>query len=103
MPIGSTQPFRPAGTVTVACGTSSVNGSLIGAGEAVLVFNATSSVAFITFGTDLTVVATVAAGTPIPPGARLLVHAGEYALTCAAVLASGSGNLYFTRGDGTVY
>jgi hypothetical protein len=33
----------------------------------------------------------------------MLIHAGEFAKTVAAVLASGSGSLYFSRGQGTVY
>ena len=102
MPIGSTQPFWPAGTVVVAAGTSSTNAALSGGGEAVLVFNASAAVAFVRFGTDLTVAATVN-DTPVPAGARMLIHAGEYALTAAAVLLAGSGSVYFTRGNGTVY
>jgi hypothetical protein len=40
---------------------------------------------------------------PVPAGARLLLHAGNFASTVAVVLNSGSGSVYVTRGDGTVY
>lgn len=102
MPIGSTQPFRPAGTVVVAAGTGSANTTLSVGGEAVLVFNASAAVAFVRFGTDLTVTATVS-DMPVPAGGRMLIHAGEYASTAAVLLSSGSGSVYFSRGNGTVY
>ena len=85
------------GTAVVAAGTK-----LAGGGEAVLVYNASAAVAFVRFGTDLTVVAT-SADMPVPPGGRMLMHAGEYALTAAVLLSSGSGTVYFSRGNGTVY
>jgi hypothetical protein len=102
MSLGSTQPFRPAGTVTISAGSSSTRASLAGAGEAVLVTNTASGTAFIRFGTDNSVVAS-AADMPVPAGARLLLHAGNFASTVAVVLNSGSGSVYVTRGDGTVY
>jgi len=102
MSIGATQPFRPSGTVTLSASTTSANITLPGAGEAVLVYNAAAATAFFRFGTDGTVAASTA-DTPLPPGGRMLVHAGNYAKTAAAVLAAGTGAVYFTRGDGTVY
>jgi hypothetical protein len=101
MSIGSTQPFRPAGTVTLAASTSAARATLPAHGEAVLVSNTASSTAFIRFGTDNTVTATNA-DTPLPAGTRTLLHAG-IASTVAVVLASGSGTVYVTRGEGTVY
>ncbi len=89
-------------TATLAAGTSSANIALAGTGEAVLVYNASAAIAFIRFGMDNSVVAT-SADVPIPPGARMLIHAGEFAKTAAALLASGSGAIYFARGQGTVY
>jgi hypothetical protein len=102
MATGSTQPLMVSATATLAAGTTSSNVALAGSGEAVLVYNATGVLAFIRFGMDATVVAT-SADMPIPPGARMLIHAGEFSKTVAAVLASGSGALYFSRGQGTVY
>jgi hypothetical protein len=102
MSSGSTQPFRPAGTAMIVAGTGAANAAMTGAGEAVLVMNSTSGVAFIRFGTDSSVTATTA-DTPVPPNARMLMHCGEIASTVSVVLGSGSGNVYVTRGDGTVY
>lgn len=102
MATGSTQPLMVSATATLAAGTTSANIALAGTGEAVLVYNAASVVAFIRFGMDNTVVAT-AADMPIPPGTRMLIHASEFSKTVAAVLASGSGTVYFSRGQGTVY
>jgi hypothetical protein len=94
MSLGSTQPFRPAGTVTISAGSSSTRASLV--------TNTASGTAFIRLGTDNSVVAS-AADMPVPAGARLLLHAGNFASTVAVVLNSGSGSVYVTRGDGTVY
>lgn len=102
MSIGATQPFRPSGTATLSASTTSANVTLPGAGETVLVYNAGAATAFFRFGTDNAVTAS-SADTPLPDGERMLVHAGSYAKTAAAVLAAGTGVVYFTRGDGTVY
>jgi hypothetical protein len=102
MSTGSTQPFRPAVTATIAASTTPAYASIAGHGEAVLVTNTTAAVAFIRFGTDNTVVATTA-DTPIPPNARMLMHCGNIASTASVVLATGTGTVYVSRGDGTVY
>ena len=102
MSTGSTQPFRVSGTAGLAAGTTSANVPLLGQGEAVLVFNASAAIAFIRFGMDATIVASTA-DTPVPPNARMLIHAGNFAVTAAALLSGGSGTVYFTRGDGTIY
>ena len=102
MATGSTQPLMVSATATLAAGTNSSAAALVGTGEAVLVYNAASAVAFIRFGMDDTVVAT-SADMPIPPASRMLIHAGDFSKTVAAILASGSGTLYFSRGQGTVY
>jgi hypothetical protein len=102
MSTGSTQPLRVSATVTIAAGTTSAHAALLGTGEAVLVYNASSAIAFLRFGMDGSVPAT-SADMPIPPGARMLIHAGEFAKSASVVLASGSGNVYLSRGQGTVY
>lgn len=99
---GSTQPFRATGTTAVAAGTSAAVGTLANEGEAALAYNSAGSVAFVRFGTDNTVVAKNT-DTPVPPGARMLMHVGNLARTVSVLLASGSGTVYVTRGDGTVY
>jgi hypothetical protein len=102
MSTGSTQPFRPALTATIAASTTAAYTSIAGHGEAVLVTNTSASVAFIRFGTDSTVTAS-AADMPIPANARMLMHCGNIASTASVVLALGTGTVYVSRGDGTVY
>ena len=102
MSLGSTQPFRPSGTVTLAATTTPLAGALVGRGEAVLVYNASTGVAFLRFGTDLTITATLS-DVPVPAGTRMLLHAGTIASTVSVVLGGGSGSVYVSRGDGTVY
>lgn len=67
-----------------------------------LIYNSAAATAFIRFGMNASTVST-ASDTPIPAGARMLIHAGEFAKTVAVLLASGSGDVYFSRGQGTVY
>jgi len=101
--MGSTQPFRPSGTAVLAAGIGSANVPLVGGGDAVLIYNSSAAVAYVRFGTAPSVAAN-AADTPIPPGARMLMHlGGPFVTIAAALLAAGSGTVFFTRGDGTVY
>lgn len=102
MATGSTQPFRPAGTVGVAASTTAANAALAGGGQAVLVYNASSATAFFRLGgaTGLTV---GTADTPVPPGERMLVDAGPFVSHAAVVLSGGTGTVYFTLGDGDTY
>src|SRR5690349_11270361 len=100
MPIGSTQPFRPAGTATLAASTSSASVLLAGGGDSVVVTNTTNALAYIRFGAD----PSVAAGTadmPILASSRLMLSVNSLITFAAAVLASGSGAVLFTRGDGS--
>lgn len=102
MSIGSALPFRPSGTASVAASTSAAATPLAGGGSSVLVYNAAGAVAFVRFGVSGMTAAT-ASDLPVPPGARMLVDAGRLVSEAGAVLASGSGVVYFTRGDGSVY
>ena len=100
MAIGSIQPFRPAGTVSLAAGTSSASVALAGGGESVVVTNTAAALVFVRFGADLTVAAS-AADMPVLPGARVMLAANPLITYAAAVLASGTGAVLFTRGDGS--
>ena len=102
MSTGSTQPFQVTSTVTIAATTTSKVDQLPAEGGAALVYNATSAVAFIRFGTDLTVTATPN-DMPVPPGGRALLQIGQWARTAAVILSSGTGDVFISRGDGTVY
>lgn len=100
MSTGSTQPFTPSGTLTLAASTTTANGSLP-QGDTVLVYNATTGIAFVTFGNGSAVA--TAAGTPIPPGATRLLYVGPVVNYAAAILSTGTGNVYVTSGTGTAY
>jgi len=100
MAIGSTQPFRPAGTVSLASGTSSASVALAGGGETVVVTNTTTALAFVRFGADPSVAASPG-DMPVLPGTRVMLAANSLITYAAAVLASGSGNVLFTVGDGS--
>jgi hypothetical protein len=102
MSTGSTQPFRPAGTATLAASTASANVALVGGGTAVLVYNASAATAFFKLGASSGLAAAVT-DTPVPAGARMLVDGGPFVSVAAAVLSSGAGNVYFTLGDGDIY
>ncbi|MDE1883217.1 MAG: hypothetical protein KGH70_04475 [Rhodospirillales bacterium] len=102
MATGSTQPFRPAGTVGASASTTSANVTLVGGGQAVLVYNASTSVAFFRLAAAAGVVAALS-DTPVPPGGRMLVDAGPFVTNAAVVLNAGTGSVYFTRGDGDTY
>jgi hypothetical protein len=101
MATGSTQPLRVSGTVVIAASSTSACAQLPAAGDSVLVTNLASAAAFAAFGTDSTVEATPAS-IAVPPGERLLLSIGlcSYA---AAVLSSGTGNVSFSRGEGSSY
>jgi len=100
MAIGSIQPFGPAGTVSLAAATSSASVALAGGGESVVVTNTAAALAFVRFGADPTVAAS-AADMPVLPGARVMLAANPLITYAAAVLASGTGAVLFTRGDGS--
>ncbi|HQT63905.1 MAG: hypothetical protein B7Z75_04010 [Acidocella sp. 20-57-95] len=102
MATGSTQPFRPAGTVTVAASTSSSTTALVGGGSSVLVYNASSVTAFFRLGAASGMTA-LTTDTPVPPGSRMLVDGGPFVSYAAVVLSAGSGAVYFTLGDGDMY
>ena len=100
MSTGSSQPFRPAGTASLAAGTASANVALPVGGDSLLVTNSASAVAFVRLGSDPSVAATTG-DTPVLPGARMLLGVNPLINTAAAILAAGSGTVFFTRGDGS--
>ena len=100
MSTGSIQPFRAAGTVSMGCGVASTNVALTGGGESVVVTNTAPSVAYVRFGADATVMAS-SGDMPVLPNARVVLAVNPLITYAAAVLASGSGTVLFTRGDGS--
>ena len=102
MATGSTQPFRPAGTASLAASTTAASTALAGGGSAVLIYNASAATAFVLLGAAAGLAA-VANDTPVPAGARMLLDGGPFVSYGSAVLASGTGTVYFTLGDGDTY
>ena len=100
MAIGSTQPFRPAGTVSLAAGTSSASVALTGSGETVVVTHTAAALAFVRFGADPSVSAS-SIDMPVLPGARVMLAANSLITYASALLVGGSGNVLFTTGDGS--
>jgi hypothetical protein len=86
------------------CSGASASVALPTGGDSVLVFNPGAAIAFVRFGNDGTVTASPATDFPIPPGASRLLGINPYVKWAAAIIdASGAGEVYFSRGDGTVY
>lgn len=100
MPLGSVSPFRPTGTVSVSVGAASANVPLSGGGDSVVVTNTTTSLVYIRFGSDPTVTASTS-DMPILAGTRLILSVNSLISYAAAISPSGSGNVLFSRGDGS--
>jgi hypothetical protein len=98
--LGAANAFQPAATVVIASSTASANAQLAGGGESVLITNPTASLLYVRFGTDPTVLATTG-DTPILPNSKILLRCGPLVSYFATILASGSGTVMFTRGDGS--
>jgi hypothetical protein len=100
MAIGSIMPFRPTGTVSLAATTTSASVALAGGGDSMVVTNISASLAYVRFGADPSVAATVA-DMPVLPNAHVMLGVNSLIGNAAAILASGSGTVLFTRGDGS--
>jgi hypothetical protein len=100
MAIGSITPFRPTGTASLSAGTSSATVALIGGGDSIVVTNTSASLAYVCFGADPSVSASTA-DMPVMANSRAMLSANSLVTHGAAVLASGSGTVLFTRGDGS--
>jgi hypothetical protein len=98
--IGASNAFQPSATVAIASGAVSANVQLTGGGESVLITNPTTSLAYVRFGSDPTVQATVS-DTPILPNSKILFRCGPLVSYCAVILGSGSGVILLTHGDGS--
>ena len=92
MAIGSITPFRPTGTASLSAGTSSATVALAGGGDLIVVTNTTASLAYVRFGADPSVSASVA-DMPVMANSRVMLSANNLVTHGAAVLASGSGTV----------
>lgn len=101
MATGSIKPFVPSGTAPLVGTTTSRNVALGSGGDAVVVTNAAASIAYVRFGSDSTVSASTT-DMPVLPNSRVLLGLNPLISYAAAVLTSGTGNILFTRGDGSI-
>ena len=101
MPLGSISPFRPTDTVSVTAGSTSANVQLSGGGDSVVVTNTTNALAYVKFGSDPTTTAS-AADMPILPVSRLILSVNALINYAAVIIPSGTGNVMFSRGDGSI-
>ena len=102
MASGSIAAFTPEATVSIAASTASAAAVLTGTGPSLLVYNATSSTAFLSLGASSATTAT-ANTLPIPAGQQILLGISATVTAAAVVLSSGSGTVYLTRGSGSAY
>ena len=98
------RPFEPVGsTVNVDVAAASAN-VLIGRwASQVRVMNNGTETAWIAFGSDNTVAATLAASVPVGPGVTEVLTSPGLAggtLYVAAIAAGATGKIYFTPGAG---
>ncbi len=101
MASGSVSPFHPTATTVIAGSTTSGAVALAGSGGSLLVYNATSSIAFLALGGSG--IAADATGLPLPPGGRTLLAISPSVTAAAVMLSSGSGAVYLSRGSGSAY
>jgi len=100
MAIGSIMPFGPTGTVSLAATTTSACIALAGGGDSVVVTNTTASLAYVRFGADTSVTATKG-DMPLLPNSKVMLSVNALIGYGAAILASGSGTVLLTRGNGS--
>jgi hypothetical protein len=100
MPLGSVSPFRPTGTTSISVSSVSTNAPLSGGGDSVVVTNIASSLAYVRFGSDPTVVATTA-DMPVLAGSKLILSINSLISYVAVISPAGSGAILFSRGDGS--
>lgn len=101
MPIGSVSPFRPTGTASIAASSVSANVLLTGGGDAVVVTNTTTALAYVKFGSDASTQATTG-DMPILGNSRLILSVNSLITYAAAIAPAGSGAILFSRGDGSI-
>lgn len=101
MSVGAVQPFQPSYTVPLSASTVATSSNLSPGGTSVLVTNAATDYAFVRLGSAG--ISATPNDTPVPAGARLLLHAPEPVTVISVVLNSGTGTVFVSRGTGTSY
>lgn len=101
MSVGAVQPFQPSYTISLSASTVATSSDLSAGGSSVLVTNAAADYAFVRLGS--TGISATPNDTPVPAGARLLLHAPEPVTVISVILNSGTGTVFVSRGTGTSY
>jgi len=101
MATGTTNPFSATGSVTLSATTSPSSGRLIGGGDTVVVTNSANALIFVRFGADSSVSASTS-DMPILPASQSILSVNPLIQYVSVVSSGGSGNVIFTRGDGSV-
>jgi hypothetical protein len=81
-------------------GSVTANALLSGGGDSIVVTNTTTALAYVRFGSDATVTASIA-DMPILAGSKLILSINSLISYAAAISPSGSGSILFSRGDGS--
>jgi hypothetical protein len=100
MALGTTSPFRPAGTVGLTVGSVPVNIAIEGSGESIVVTNTTNGLIYVRFGSDASVMATTA-DMPVLPASRVILSVNRLITHAAAFSPTSSGLVLFSIGDGS--
>lgn len=95
-------PFSPSGnSVKVAATTASGSVALGSVARTVRVHNAATTIAFIAFGVGAAAAATSGSDSiPLAPGATEVFSVNTGITHAAAILTTGTGDVWFTPGDG---
>lgn len=97
--MSTTLAFAPGATTAVSASTSTASGALSGTGTSVRINNASGQRAFFKFGTSAVTAATT--DTPMEAGVTEVFVRDPVAQTyIAVILATGSGTVYATPGEG---
>lgn len=93
--------FKPSGaTQSITTSTTTANAAIGSNGSnQVFIYNAGTTAAFVAFGAGSGTAATTA-GTPVPPGAVVILTKNPGQDYVAAILASGTGTVYAQVGEG---
>jgi hypothetical protein len=99
--------LMPSITVAATAGGANPSGVIPAAnsgGSAIQIANTATSWAYVNFGAirdaQTVTAATVAASYPVAPGAMVVVSVDPEVNGASVILASGTGNVIFTRGNG---
>ncbi len=102
MALGQNPAFTLAGVAVVNAGTVSAGTALVGAGDAAVVTNTGTAIAWVAFGGGSSPpTAALGAGYAVPGGGQRVVGCGTLATQVGVVLGSGTGAVYVERGTGS--